>query len=983
MSDRLETFSEPSASKTEYLIQLHTYCLVFCTQKLLISAISENFQDFLSGEVQDYIEKPITSIFSENEVEEIVNALTSNSIRTFSFSSHKAWKNYVINISVENEVGCIEFVDIRYFKEVSTKEFNTSLSKIIGSPSKQLLLERSTVELKKFTNAARVLAVEFTQEDDLYILNETLCDDVSPIFEGVTVPKNNFPWELKALFLSKKVQFTINTNAEGIAFVQSKQLLPLQETIRFQNLSKKHISYLQSIGVEACIYIPIVIDEKLWGMFICYSYEGTSIVLPTDNVLEGFSELVNTKLGSLVQSEQQQIFTLRDNLIQEILYSISAKDLFIDAFKENSASLLSLVKATGAVIIYNGSFYHFGNTPIDDKVKLLHFWLVDLVKDKVYSTDSIVTNFSTYLPIKKDFCGILAAPISEHSDNYIIWFRPEFNKVIKWLGNPSLDSNENEKPQPIIVAQIPSSWNMVINGKSIPWSEVDIASAKKVCKGISKSLHRHIFENAKRADEETLYSKNSSDLLTIFNPDFSIKAVSSSVQQLLGYSKEEFQRLWPGIIHLKHQSNLKEKFKNFLSGKTAQDKFLFRVKHASGKYYFFESVLTDYRENNLINGIICNARNVHLRVLTQKRIRKLEKLMEISTNGVLILNPTPDSLSVAYANPAFEDITGFKAHEVIGNPFPFLEYDGINNQAIHQLKKSFKNEENCDVILQCKRKNETAYYWNYVQIAPVFDSILQDTSFIVVMTDITYRRETEEKLETYMNQLERSNDELQTFAYVASHDLQEPLRTIAGFTELIAETHQGQLDEETDEYIDFILQATTRMRTLIQDLLLFSRVSTAKEYITEVDLNEILSTALKNLNSSIEDTQAVVTYDLLPNVFTNQTMILQVFQNLLSNGLKYSKEEINPKIHISATDNEHTWTFSFKDNGIGIDSQYFDRIFIIFQRLHTKEEYSGTGIGLAICKKIVERYGGKIWLESIPDKGTTFYFTIPKELNLQ
>ncbi len=251
------------------------------------------------------------------------------------------------------------------------------------------------------------------------------------------------------------------------------------------------------------------------------------------------------------------------------------------------------------------------------------------------------------------------------------------------------------------------------------------------------------------------------------------------------------------------------------------------------------------------------------------------------------------------------------------------------------------------------------------------------------MTDVTYQRETEEKLEAYTGKLKRSNEELETFAYVASHDLQEPLRTISGFTELIAEMHQGKLGNETDEYIDFILQATSRMRKLIQDLLLFSRVSTAKEYITETDLNEVVITALKNLQSAVEEKQAVITYDVLPHVFANQTMILQVFQNLLSNAMKYSKEDDLPRIHIHVEDFDNAWKFCIEDNGIGIEKAYFDRIFIIFQRLHTKEEYSGTGIGLAICKKIIERYGGKIWLESALNVGSRFFFTIPKTLNLQ
>jgi light-regulated signal transduction histidine kinase (bacteriophytochrome) len=247
----------------------------------------------------------------------------------------------------------------------------------------------------------------------------------------------------------------------------------------------------------------------------------------------------------------------------------------------------------------------------------------------------------------------------------------------------------------------------------------------------------------------------------------------------------------------------------------------------------------------------------------------------------------------------------------------------------------------------------------------------------VIITDFTFRKTSEEKLRDYADKLRASNEELQTFAYVASHDLQEPLRTIAGFSELLGEMYEGQLDAEANEYLEFILNATKRMKDLIQDLLQFSRVSTDKGYLVETHIGAVIQKTMENLHTLIEESQAKIYYEMMPVLMINETLIIQVFQNLISNAIKYRSER-PVRIDIGARQIGNEWLFSVKDNGIGIEERFYDKIFVIFQRLHTKEEYSGTGIGLAICKKIVEKYGGKIWVESEIGTGSTFFFTLPE-----
>jgi light-regulated signal transduction histidine kinase (bacteriophytochrome) len=260
-------------------------------------------------------------------------------------------------------------------------------------------------------------------------------------------------------------------------------------------------------------------------------------------------------------------------------------------------------------------------------------------------------------------------------------------------------------------------------------------------------------------------------------------------------------------------------------------------------------------------------------------------------------------------------------------------------------------------------------------------SPLESTDGVLVtaaIRDITERRRSEEHLVKTVWELKRSNDELQQFAYVSSHDLQEPLRMVSSYTQLLAKRYKGRLDSDADEFIAFAVDGCNRMQGLIQDLLAYSRAGTSERELRKVPSESALRKALTNLRIMIKQSGAVVTHDALPTVRADETQLTQVFQNLVGNAIKYRRAE-DPRVHVSAARNGgNEWTFSVGDNGLGIDPQYFERIFVLFQRLHGRDEFEGTGIGLAICKKIVERQGGRIWVESQPEKGSTFYFALPE-----
>jgi GAF domain-containing protein/nitrogen-specific signal transduction histidine kinase len=246
---------------------------------------------------------------------------------------------------------------------------------------------------------------------------------------------------------------------------------------------------------------------------------------------------------------------------------------------------------------------------------------------------------------------------------------------------------------------------------------------------------------------------------------------------------------------------------------------------------------------------------------------------------------------------------------------------------------------------------------------------------LCMVRNITERKQAEKDIQHYMEELKRSNEELQQFAYVASHDLQEPLRMIASYLQLLSKRYKGKLGSDADDFIDYAVDGAHRLQHLINDLLLYSRVGTQGKPLEPTEMEVVLDHALNNLGLAIEENRAEITHDPLPNVQGDAVQLVALFQNLVGNAIKFHGEA-PPRIHISARPVDACWRFSVKDNGIGISPEYADRIFAIFKRLHTAAEYPGTGIGLAVCKRIVERHGGRIWVESAPKQGATFYFIL-------
>ncbi len=364
-------------------------------------------------------------------------------------------------------------------------------------------------------------------------------------------------------------------------------------------------------------------------------------------------------------------------------------------------------------------------------------------------------------------------------------------------------------------------------------------------------------------------------------------------------------------------------------------------------------------------------RDVTERKRTEEALKLQSTALESAANAIVI---TDREGMILWINDAFTRLTGYSREESIGSNTRMLK-SGVQDQSFYKnlWDTIFSGKVWRDELVN-RRKNGD-HYSEEMTITPVCDERGAIRRFVAIKQDVTERKQAQEKLERLLADLERSNEELRQFAYVASHDLKEPLRMVASFTQLLQKRYSDRLDTDGKEFIQFAVDGATRMQRLIDDLLTYSRVGFRADPFEETDCRSVLDQVIANLSVAVAENDAVITYDDLPTITADGPQMMQLFQNLLGNAIKFRSAHA-PIIHVSAERNGQDWLFSFRDNGIGIDPQYCDRILLIFQRLHSRDKYPGTGIGLAICKKIVERHGGRIWFEGKPGEGTTFFFTI-------
>jgi len=401
------------------------------------------------------------------------------------------------------------------------------------------------------------------------------------------------------------------------------------------------------------------------------------------------------------------------------------------------------------------------------------------------------------------------------------------------------------------------------------------------------------------------------------------------------------------------------------------------ARRKDGSEFPIEIMLSPLRSTE---GILVTAaiRNISVRKDAEAHLVQMENkyrgLLEAAPDAMVVVNQAG---KIVLLNLQAETQFGYRRDELLGQKMSNIVPSGFPERLVADSLRSAEDalaqQIGTGIELTARRKDGSEFPIE-IMLSPLksADGVLVTAA----IRDITARRNSEAQLLEKVKELNRSNEELQQFAYIASHDLQEPLRMVASYTALLARRYKGKLDSDADDFIAFAVDGASRMQLLIRDLLAYSRVGSKGKELVDTSSAEALQHAIHNLRGAIEGSSALVTHDALPSVMADEMQLTQLFQNLVGNAIKYRRAGV-PRVHITAVPNDaNKWMFSVQDNGLGIESQFFEKIFGVFQRLHKREEFDGTGIGLAICKKIVERHGGTISVESTFGEGSTFYFPL-------
>ncbi|RPH96610.1 PAS domain S-box protein [candidate division KSB1 bacterium] len=599
--------------------------------------------------------------------------------------------------------------------------------------------------------------------------------------------------------------------------------------------------------------------------------------------------------------------------------------------------------------------------------------VIQRVFTEVNETVSAMTGYS-----KQELIGQSARMLYPTQEEYD-FVGTEKYRQIREVGVGTVETRWVKKDGTIIDVLLSSS--SIVPGDfsaGLTFTALDITEKKRAAEALAESEQRF-----------RMIAENAHDLIWMTDADFNVTYVSPAITGILGFTEENVvgRSIMSSVAPGSAEASLRF-LQDLIGGSETGGPEIGGVSHieheliaADGSSVWMEVVATALRDaSGKIVGIQGISRDVTERKQAEDVVRRERDRAQMYLDLVdVIMVALNNRGEVTLINKTGCRILGCEENDLMGsNWFETALPESTRQTTSDVFQRLMKGEiepvrfyENPVIT---KSGEERMIEWHNAIIYDEFGHIMGTLSS---GADITERKRAEEELAARAAELERSNAELERFAYVASHDLQEPLRMMASYAQLLDQRYRGRLDNDADDFIGFITSGAERMRQLIHDLLTFSRVDTRGKPFEPVDCEKVLQEVLHNLQVAVEESGITITHDPLPTIAADDTQMTQLFQNLISNAVKFRSPE-SPRVHITASDDEHHWEFAVQDNGIGIESKYFERIFIIFQRLHGQKDHPGTGIGLAICRKIVERHGGRIWVESKPGLGSTFHFTLPK-----
>ncbi len=630
----------------------------------------------------------------------------------------------------------------------------------------------------------------------------------------------------------------------------------------------------------------------------------------------------------IANPEEQRIYGIGRDVTQQVdlMNSIKENEERFKFLSDNNQEAV-LVSVGGMIELYNKAFLKLsGYTPAE----------LDGMDDR-------------NLLVEEDRNSMLQRVASESEETYI-------SKLVRKNGDR------------VSIEVIPS--NIIYNRQ-----KARLVLIRNLDEAVQREEARQEVENRFNA----LYQNSSFGILVI-DLEGNILNANDLIIQQLGYSKEQLaEKKVLELVYQDDRESLFESFTKLVNADSSTTTNELRLVKAENDSFWVRTACSRVRVSPKEEVIMVLLEDIDEEIRHKDELdeveRRFETVFNSSPTGIVI---TKNQSEIIHCNPSFATMLGYKEDELVGKSL--LDFTHEEDKASTLKMQNLVNKNKVDEFDVEKRyiiKNKEVI-WAKTWVS-VIERKGDEVVKVAMVENITSRKETERKIEQKNKELTAINQELENFAYVASHDLQEPLRTIASFIQILDKRYGQTLDEDGQQFMGFVVDGAKRMQLLIRDLLEYSRVNRFNTDYEKVDLNEVFETVNRVLKEKIDDSDAVLLAENLPVIQGNKIQLTQVFQNMVDNAIKF-RGKSKPEVTITVEEQLGKWLICVKDNGIGISPEYFQRIFVIFQRLHTREEYSGTGIGLALCKKIIERHGGEIWVESGKRKGTTFYFTIRKNL---
>lgn len=581
-----------------------------------------------------------------------------------------------------------------------------------------------------------------------------------------------------------------------------------------------------------------------------------------------------------------------------------------------------------------------------------------------------------YSIVNKAFLKIIgySDPNEVIGKDYLLFVDDAYKDKVKRI----VDRDSDERYTSVVRRKDGVIRNIEVTGKSI-WLD-----NRKIRVSVVRDLDEQLQLQQKLIESESRFKaifQNNLMGIILTTTDGAILEINQSLLDQIGKTKEELQGT--NLIDIIYEDdrpsalvNLGRLLANEVELAFAERRLVNKDNKPIWSKMTCSLVLNDNGER-LVLGIIENVQSIkeNEQALFESEI-KFKAVYKSSPMGIIISKKPGIIVDV---NPIFAEMMGYEVDELIGKNLVNITHPNDVPSSLELMEKIYSKAISQYTNEKIYLRKDGSSFWAK-GVVSLINEVDDEVFTVAIVENIEKKKLTERTLEQKNIELLQINQELEHFAYVASHDLQEPLRTITSFIQILDRKYATQFGEDAQQFMSFVVDGAKRMQMLIHDLLEYSRINRHNTGYEKVDLNEIFNTVSRVLKDKIESNDALVLAENLPMVYGNRIQLTQVFQNLVDNAIKFKAPKRKPEILISVLDLKDKWELIFRDNGIGISQEYFQRIFIIFQRLHTLEEYSGTGIGLAICKKIIERHGGEIWVESKAGKGTAFHLTISKQL---